>query len=531
MIQVGYNLEENNYTTMQSCIIIVLSICIPLLLKSLFDVIIYLNSKFKKKLPPGPYTFPVIGSLLLVGRSFTDLEPMLRNLKAKYGPLITLNIGSRSTIFVANHSLAYQALVQQGAVFSDRPRPVPTSAIANSNQRTISASPYGPLWRLLRRNLTSEILHPSRVESYSKARSWVLGILLQQLRGAQDDSVRLIDHFQYSMFCLLILICFGDKLEESQIKKVENMQRKLLLDFQRFNILNFLPRVSKIIFRNRWKELIELRQEQENILIPLIEARSRAKEQKLEQGDEYVVAYVDTLLNLELPEEQRNFNQGEIVTLCSEFLTAGTDTTSNALQWIMANLVKKPSIQEKLYREIASVVGEKQSKLTDEGVKEEDLQKMPYLKAVILEGLRRHPPGHFVLPHTVTEEVELNGYLIPKDATINFMVAEMGLDPKVWENPLEFRPERFLVEGSDIEGFDITGSREIKMMPFGAGRRICPGLVLAMLHLEYFVANLVWHFQWKPVQGDDVDLSEKQEFTVVMKNPLRALICLRVNSV
>ncbi|KAM3381625.1 hypothetical protein P3S68_007198 [Capsicum galapagoense] len=285
------------------------------------------------------------------------------------------------------------------------------------------------------------------------------------------------------------------------------MQRKLLLDFQRFNILNFLPRVSKIIFWNRWKELIELRQEQENILIPLIEARSR------------------------LPEEQRNFNQGEIVTLCSEFLTAGTDTTSNALQWIMANLVKKPSIQEKLYREIASVVGEKQSKLTDEGVKEEDLQKMPYLKAVILEGLRRHPPGHFVLPHTVTEEVELNGYLIPKDATINFMVAEMGLDPKVWENPLEFRPERFLVEGSDIEGFDITGSREIKMMPFGAGRRICPGLVLAMLHLEYFVANLVWHFQWKPVQGDDVDLSEKQEFTVVMKNPLRALICLRVNSV
>ncbi|PHT53464.1 Cytochrome 89A9 [Capsicum baccatum] len=511
---------------MESWFIIVITLCTSLLLKSLFNLMISRNSISKKKLPPGPYSFPVIGSLLWLGRSNVDLEPMLRDLKAKYGPIFTLNIGSRPTIFVASHSLAYQALVQQGVVFADRPRAVPISAI-----RTISASPYGPLWRLLRRNLTSEILHPSRVESYSKARSWVLGILLQQLRGAQADSVRLIDHFQYAMFCLLILMCFGDKLEESQIKKVENMQRKLLLDFQRFNILNFLPRVSKIIFRNRWKELIELRQEQENILIPLIEARSRAKEQKLEQGDEYVVAYVDTLLNLELPEEQRNFNQGEIVTLCSEFLTAGTDTTSNALQWIMANLVKKPSIQEKLYREIASVVGEKQSKLTDEGVKEEDLQKMPYLKAVILEGLRRHPPGHFVLPHTVTEEVELNGYLIPKDATINFMVAEMGLDPKEWENPLEFRPERFLVEGSDIEGFDITGSREIKMMPFGAGRRICPGLVLAMLHLEYFVANLVWHFQWKPVQGDDVDLSEKQEFTVVMKDPLRALICPRVNSV
>ncbi|KAK4734849.1 hypothetical protein R3W88_009110 [Solanum pinnatisectum] len=189
----------------------------------------------------------------------------------------------------------------------------------------------------------------------------------------------------------------------------------------------------------------------------------------------------------------------------------------------MANLVKNPSIQEKLYREIASVVGEKQSKLTyEEAVKEEDLQKIPYLKAVILEGLRRNPPGHFVLPHTAAEE----------DTAINFMVGEMGLDPNVWEDPMEFRPERFLVEGSDKGvDFDITGSKEIKMMPFGAGRRICPAFALAMLHLEYFVANLIWHFQWNPVEGDDVDLSEKQEFATVMKNPLRARIYSRVNSV
>ncbi|XP_060204073.1 cytochrome P450 89A2-like [Lycium barbarum] len=512
---------------MEIWFIIVVTLCITFFLKSLFNPISP-NSK-SKKLPPGPYSFPVINTLLWAGRSFADLEPLLRNLKAKYGPLITLNIGSRKAIFVASHSLAYQALVQQGSVFSDRPR----ATILNSNQRNISSSPYGPTWRLFRRNLTSEILHPSRVKSYSKARSWVLGILLQQLRNAQVDSVKLIVHFQYAMFCLLVLMCFGDKVEEADIRKIESIQRRLLLGFRRFNILNFFPRIGKVVFRNRWKELIELRQEQENIFVPLIEARSRAKERKSELEDELVVAYVDTLLNLELPQEKRNLNNEEMVSLCSEFLTAGTDTTSTALQWVMANLVKNPSIQEKLYQEIASVVREKeQNKLTEEEVvKEEDLQKMPYLKAVILEGLRRHPPGHFVLPHTVTEEVELNGYVVPKNATINFMVADMGLDPKVWEDPLEFRPERFLVEGSDKEGFDITGSREIKMMPFGAGRRICPGLALALLHLEYFVANLVWHFQWKAVEGDDVDLSEKLEFTVVMKNPLRARICPRVNSV
>ncbi|PHT53458.1 hypothetical protein CQW23_07920 [Capsicum baccatum] len=121
-----------------------------------------------------------------------------------------------------------------------------------------------------------------------------------------------------------------------------------------------------------------------------------AKEQKLEHNDEFVVSYVDTLLNLALPEENRNLNHGENVSLCSEFLSVRTDTMSTFLEWVMANLVKKPSIQEKLYQEIARVVGDNQ--FTEEVVKEEDLQKMPYLKALVLEGPRRHPPSHFVLP-------------------------------------------------------------------------------------------------------------------------------------
>ncbi|KAH0659586.1 hypothetical protein KY289_028334 [Solanum tuberosum] len=105
------------------------------------------------------------------------------------------------------------------------------------------------------------------------------------------------------------------------------------------------------------------------------------------------------------------------------------------------------------------------------------------------------------------------------------MVVDMGLDPQVWENPLDFNPHRFLsVGGDNTEVFDITGVREIKMMPFGAGRRVCPGYGLAMLHLEYIVANLIWHFEWKAVDGNNVDLSEKLEFTVMMKNPLCARI-------
>lgn len=253
-----------------------------------------------------------------------------------------------------------------------------------------------------------------------------------------------------------------------------------------------------------------------DVVIPLIRARKT-------QNDA-VPAYVDSLLELELPEEderggtiKRKMKEEEIVASCSEFLNAGTDTTSTALQWILANLVKNEQIQTKLFNDILSVVGPNGGE-----IEEEDLSRMEYLKAVVMEGLRRHPPGHFVLPHAVTKEVELEGYRIPNDAVLNFMVAEMGWDPEVWEDPTEFKPERFL--GADV---DITGSREIKMMPFGVGRRICPGLNLAMLHLEYFVANLVWEFEWTETEEYPVDFSEKQEFTIVMKHPLRAKVTPR----
>ncbi|KAK1305019.1 Cytochrome P450 89A2 [Acorus calamus] len=208
--------------------------------------------------------------------------------------------------------------------------------------------------------------------------------------------------------------------------------------------------------------------------------------------------------------------------LCSEVLAAGADTTSTALQWIMANLVRDQRVQERILEEVRSVVGEEA-----EEVEEEEIQRMPYVKAVVLEGLRRHPPGHFLRAHAVSEEVCVDGYVIPKNAIVNVTVAEISWDEKVWEEPLEFRPERFLNGGEVAEVADITGSREIKMIPFGAGRRICPGMGLALLHLEYFVANLVREFEWKAVEGEEIDFSEKVEMTVVMKNPLKAKIVPR----
>ncbi|KAK6243714.1 hypothetical protein QUC31_010123 [Theobroma cacao] len=222
-------------------------------------------------------------------------------------------------------------------------------------------------------------------------------------------------------------------------------------------------------------------------MIPLIRAGKKVKEEnlskekkdkKIEDKEEHIVSYVDTLLDLKLHEEKRKLDEGEMVSLCSEFLNTSIDTTSTALHWIMANLVTYPHVQEKLFEKIKGVVGDGKEEVDEDDSK----------------------------------------------GIVKFFIAEMGWDPKVWEDLMAFRPNRFLNSDGGEEVFNITGSKEIKMIPFGARRRMCLAYGLAMLHLEYFVASLILSFEWKVVDGDDIDLSEKQEFTMVMKNPLQAHI-------
>ncbi|KAI3960245.1 hypothetical protein MKW98_016969 [Papaver atlanticum] len=502
-------------------IIITLSFCATI--KALINLL-----QTPKKLPPGPVSIPIITSFQWLRKSFADLEPTLRNLKTKYGPIVTLSIGHRKSIFITTSSLAHQALIQNGAIFADRPPAPATSKIVSSNQHNISGASYGPLWRLLRRNLTMQILHPSKIKSFSPARNWVLNIIKESIKkesNSGQNPVLVVDHFQFGMFCLLVFMCFGEKLDEKKIREVESVQRSFLLGFGKFQILNFFPKFTKIFLKKRWEEFYKLRNDQEKVLIPLIRSRQEQMKKTFEDNEKSLgLCYVDSLLNIELPDEGgRKLTENEIVSLCSEFLNAGTDTTSTALQWVMANLVKYQEIQSKLYDEIKTLDS------GDDEIKEEDLKKLPYLKAVILEGLRRHPPGHFVLPHAVTQDIGLDGYVVPKEATVNVMIAEIGWDSKVWEDPMMFKPERFLSEDGILneELSDVTGNKEVKMIPFGAGRRMCPASGLAMLHLEYFVANLIKEFKWTAKVGDDIDLSEKQEFTIVMKNPLWAHVSPR----
>jgi cytochrome P450 len=293
------------------------------------------------------------------------------------------------------------------------------------------------------------------------------------------------------------------------------------------DVFFFLPAITTRLFRGRLQALRAKRQKLKDIYLPLINARRERKKLR-SAGGALPHCYVDSLFDIRLEEDGgRALTDDEIASLCSEFVGNGTDLPVTALEWTMAEIVKNPGIQEKLYDEIIKATADSSSEHGAGKVSEGDIHKMPYLKAVVLEGLRRHPPGHILVPRAATEDVELGAYVVPKGSMVNVMVPDVGTDEGTWDRPTEFMPERFL-PGGDGEGLDITGSKEIKMIPFGAGRRVCPGIKIALLHLEYFVANLVAAFEWQQGEGEDVDVtSEEARVSMVMKKPLRARLVPR----
>lgn len=156
---------------------------------------------------------------------------------------------------------------------------------------------------------------------------------------------------------------------------------------------------------------------------------------------------------------------------------------------------------------------------------EADLNKLPYLQAVAKEALRLHPPTPLMLPHKATERTKLGGYDIPKGAVVHCNVYAIGRDPAVWAEPLRFRPERFLEEDVDVKGHDY------RLLPFGAGRRVCPGAQLGLNMVQLMLARLLHQFSWAPppsVTPASIDLTERPGVVTFMATPVLAVATPRL---
>ncbi|KAB1221843.1 Cytochrome P450 77A3 [Morella rubra] len=477
-----------------------------------------------KNLPPGPPGWPILGNL---GQVILQSRPFIfvvRDLREKYGPIFTMQMGQRTLVIVTSSELIHEALVQRGTEFASRPADSPIRLLFSVGKCAINSAEYGPLWRTLRRNFVTELINPARIRQCSWIRKWALENHIKRLQkeASEKGFVEVMSNCRLTICSVLICLCFGAKISEDDIKKIESILKDVML-ISLPKLPDFLP-VLTPLFRKQLNEAKELRKKQLECLVPLIRKRKAFVESGgIDAGSEMAspigAAYIDSLFGLEVPGRGK-LGEEELVTLCSEAINAGTDTSATTAEWALLRLVLNQEIQEKLYNEIVEHVGK------DRLVTESDVEKMSYLQAVVKETFRRHPPSHFVLSHAATKETKLGGYTIPEDASVEFYTAWLTEDPGLWKDPDEFRPERFL-EGDGVD-VDVTGTRGVKMVPFGAGRRICPAMTLGTLHVYMLLARMVHAFKWLPIPGAPPDPTETFAFTVVMKDPLKAVILPRM---
>ncbi|KAI3706027.1 hypothetical protein L1987_76280 [Smallanthus sonchifolius] len=471
-------------------------------------------------LPPGPPGWPVVGNLFQVTGSGKPFFQYVRDLLPKYGRIITLKMGTRTMIILSQADLVHEALIEKGQVFATRPAENPTRVVFSCNKFTVNAALYGPVWRSLRRNMVQNALSASKLRTFREVRVTAMDKLVDRLKAEAAENggaVYVLKNARFAVFCILLSMCFGVEMDEKTIEEIDEMMKTVLLTLDP-RLDDYLTLLRPFFSKQR-KRAMEVREQQIAMLVPFIERRRAAINSSKSDPTAAEFSYLDTLFDLTVDGRKDPPTNQEIVTLCSEFLNGGTDTTATAVEWAIARFIETPAIQSRIYDEIKSVAGERK-------VDEKDIEKMPYLNAVVKELLRKHPPTYFSLTHSVTEPVKLSGYDIPVGTNVEIFIPGIGEDPKLWTDPQRFDPDRFLTGG---ESADITGVSGLKMIPFGVGRRICPGLGMATVHVSLMIGRMVQEFEWRSwPENSKVDFGEKVEFTVVMKNTLRAMIIPRV---
>lgn len=432
---------------------------------------------------------------------------------------------------VGDPAVAHRALIENADDFSNRPAAIfPVSlAIWSNGERndSITTSNYGPHWRALRCNLTA----CTRVGSLAPLHQEAVRALVADVSTAAGGQLAIAGPITAAAFTLAARLCFGDTVDDDRIRAMGHVARDAIVAAEELSPRFDGSTLSKLANWRGFRRISCLVDRQAELYLPLIEAR-----RQLIGGGGDFRPYVDSLIDLRVPEDgdggvgrRRALRDGELVGLVFEFLGSISGSTAACVEWTLAHLVDQPEVQSKLRREILDIDG-------DEVLSSKSLRGMAYLNAVVLESLRMHPPVPYILRGAHGEGAKAIGGGATAGAVpvhgvrVRFNLGEIGRDSRTWTRPDEFRPERFLAGGEAEDVGAAPGPKEMRMMPFGAGHRHCPGMSMGMLHIKHFLAALVREFEWAPSPEDcrgGVDMTEQNGFIKRMKKPLSARVTRR----
>ncbi|PQQ16280.1 cytochrome P450 78A5-like [Prunus yedoensis var. nudiflora] len=471
----------------------------------------YQNSPKGPKLR-GPVGWPVLGFLphQMGSLAHQKLSTMATSLKATR--LMAFSLGTTRVIISSHPDTAREIL--GGSSFSDRP--IKQSAKLLMFERAIGFAPSGTYWRHLRRIAAVHMFSPRRIGGLEALRQKVTNEMIVEIWDEMKENrvVGLKAILQKGSLSNIIESVFGTNyfgLEEKEGSSTSNLTL-MLHDMvkqgydliSRSNLEDYFP-LRFLDFYGVRRKCHKLAAEVNCVVGQIVRERKRAGD--FSTGNDFLSAL------LALPQEDK-LTDSDMVAILWEMIFRGTDTVAILLEWIMARIVLHPDIQAKAHQELDTHVG------NNRHVRDSDLPNLPYLQAIVKEVLRMHPPGPLLSwARLAVHDVHVDKVFIPAGTTAMVNMWAITHDPSIWKDPSEFRPERFIEEDVSIMGSDL------RLAPFGSGKRVCPGKALGLTTVHLWLARLLHKFKWFPAEA--VDLSECLRLSLEMKKPLACRVVPR----
>ncbi|KAF3967456.1 hypothetical protein CMV_008539 [Castanea mollissima] len=478
------------------------SLSLLLLLAIAFKFLLQTRTKHKHR-PPSPHSLPILGHLHLIKK---PLHRTLYHFSQKYGNIFSLRFGSQLVVIVSSPSAVEECFTKNDIILANRPRFLAIRHITYSHN-TVAATSYGDHWRNLRRITALEIFSTNRLNMFLGIRRDEVKHLLCKLSRNSCQGfakVELNSMFSELTFNIIMRMVAGkryygeDVKDDEEARQFWGIMKEIARSRGPSNPKEFVPLLRWIDRRSCEKRLMKLANRADAFLQGLIDEK-RSKEEK---GN----TMIDHLLSLQ--KSQPEYYTDQIIKgLIQGLLSAGTKTSAVTLEWAMSNLLNHSQVLNKARVELDNQIG--QEKL----ISELDVSKLHYLQNIILETLRLYPAAPLLLPHMSSEDCTIGGYDVPRETMLLVNAWAIHRDPNIWDDATSFKPERFESGKSDVN----------KLMPFGLGRRACPGEGLAQRTVGLTLGSLIQCFEWERISKEKVDMVEGNGFTMPKAVALEAM--------
>ncbi|KAJ0580128.1 putative cytochrome P450 [Helianthus annuus] len=513
------NLQDNYKLILETFAIILVLYCLSFLYKTTTNP------------PEASGAWPIIGHYKIFSGSDLPHVP-LSSMADQYGPIFTVRLGVRKVLVVSSWDIVKDIFTTHDLIVSNRPNYIATKILGH-NGAFFSFAPYGPYWRGIRKIISQEVLSKSRLEKINHLQVFELENSIENIhelwREKRDEQGKMLVEMkkwfgELNMNIMLKVVVGkryngGNGENEEEMRSYGEVISEWFQYLGQFLVADALPFLDWLDLGGYKKIMKRVARELDYIVGKWLEEHRRKSsfDNVKEEND-----FMDVLIQVVEDDDVAGYNADTIIKATSATLIAGgSDTTTVMLTWTLSLLLNNPYALRKAQEELDMQVGH------DRQVNESDIKNLCYLHAVVKETLRLYPATFLNATRVCTKDCTIAGYHVPKGTWLIVNTWKLHRDPNIWQDPCEFRPERFL--SPNQRGVDVIGT-DFEMIPFGAGRRRCPGIGLACQTLHMVLATLLHNFDISTPNGEPVDMSATAGLTNAKATPLEVLISPRLHA-